>query len=67
MFKLSTKGRYGTRALLDIALHQQQGPVKLNDTANRQAISARYLEHLMVHHAGAVSFRYPSVRGPRGA
>jgi Rrf2 family protein len=64
MFKLSTKGRYGTRALLDIALHQQQGPVKLNDTANRQAISARYLEHLMVQLAANGFVR--SIRGRSG-
>ena len=64
MFKLSTKGRYGTRALLDIALHQQQGPVKLNDTANRLATSARYLEHLMVRLAANGFVR--SIRGRSG-
>lgn len=45
--KLSTKGRYGTRALLDIALHCQEGPVPLKDIAQRQQISLPYLEHLI--------------------
>ena len=45
--KLSTKGRYGTRALLDIALHSQEGPVTLKEIAQRQQISLPYLEHLI--------------------
>lgn len=45
--KLSTKGRYGTRALLDIALHSKEGPVTLKDIAQRQQISLPYLEHLI--------------------
>ena len=45
--KLSTKGRYGTRALLDLALHYQEGPIPLRDIAQRQQISLPYLEHLI--------------------
>ena len=45
--KLSTKGRYGTRALLDLALHRGEGPVLLKDIAQRQEISPWYLEHLI--------------------
>jgi len=45
--KLSTKGRYGTRALLDIALHGEEGPVLLKDISKRQQISLPYLEHLI--------------------
>ena len=45
--KLSTRGRYGTRALLDLALHQGEGPVLLKDIAQRQQISLRYLDHLI--------------------
>lgn len=45
--KLSTKGRYGTRALLELALHQGQGPILLKDIAQRQQISLHYLEHLI--------------------
>ena len=41
--KLSTKGRYGTRVMLDLALHYQQGPILLKDIASRQAISEKYL------------------------
>lgn len=45
--KLSTRGRYGTRALLDIALHNEEGPVPLKDIAQRQQISLLYLDHLI--------------------
>jgi len=45
--KLSTKGRYGTRALTDIALHRDEEPVSLKDIARRQQISLPYLEHLI--------------------
>jgi Rrf2 family cysteine metabolism transcriptional repressor len=45
--KLSTKGRYGTRALTDIALHREEEPVSLKDIARRQQISLPYLEHLI--------------------
>jgi len=45
--KLSTRGRYGTRALLDLALHQAEGPVLLKDIAEREQISLWYLEHLI--------------------
>ncbi len=45
--KLSTRGRYGTRALLDLALYQGDGPALLKDIAQRQQISPQYLEHLI--------------------
>jgi Rrf2 family protein len=45
--KLSTRGRYGTRALLDLAIHQADEPVLLRDIAQRQQISLPYLEQLM--------------------
>jgi Rrf2 family protein len=41
--KISTKGRYGLRVLLDIAAHQDHGPVILRDIAKRQDISEKYL------------------------
>ena len=41
--KISTKGRYGLRTLMDIATHQSQGAVTLNDIAKRQRISVKYL------------------------
>lgn len=45
--KLSTKGRYGLRALVDLALHQEEAPVSIQSIADRQNISERYLEQLM--------------------
>jgi len=45
--KLSTRGRYGTLALLDIARHQGDRPVILRDIARRQRISPLYLERLI--------------------
>jgi Rrf2 family cysteine metabolism transcriptional repressor len=45
--KLTTKGKYGTRALLDIALNSQDGPVTLKEIARRQQIPLSYLEHLI--------------------
>jgi len=45
--KLSTKGRYGTRVLLDLALHQGKTPVSLKDIAQRQEIPLAYLKRLV--------------------
>jgi Rrf2 family protein len=45
--KLSTKGRYGARLMLDLALHYGTGPVLLRDIAERQDISEKYLGHLI--------------------
>ena len=60
--KLSTRGRYATRALLDLALHRDEEPVLLKDIARRQQISLSYLEHLVAPLiAGGI------VRSTRGA
>lgn len=45
--KISTKGRYGLRAMLDIACYEAEGAVSIHDIANRAEISERYLEQLM--------------------
>jgi Rrf2 family protein len=45
--KLSTRGRYGTRVLLDLALREGKEPVPLKDIAQRQQISLLYLEHII--------------------
>ena len=45
--KLSTRARYGTRALLDLALHTKEDIVPLKDIARRQQISLAYLEQLV--------------------
>ena len=62
--KLSTKGRYGVRALLDVALHQDESPVQLKDVAERQQISLSYLEHLIAPLVSAGLLK--SARGARG-
>lgn len=62
--KISTKGRYGMRAMIDLAAHEGNGPILLRDIAGRQQISERYLEQLilMLKSAGLVK----STRGARG-
>jgi len=45
--KLSTKGRYGTRAMLDIAQHNSKGPALMKDIAKRQDIAPKYLDHIL--------------------
>ena len=62
--RLSTRGRYGTRALLELALHQGEEPVLLRDIAKRQQISLSYLEHLITPLIGGGIVR--STKGPRG-
>lgn len=45
--KLSTKGRYGLRALIDLAQYSENEPVSITSISDRQDISERYLEQLM--------------------
>ena len=44
--RLTTRGRYAVTAVLDLALHAEDGPVTLADVAERQGISQAYLEQL---------------------
>jgi Rrf2 family transcriptional regulator, cysteine metabolism repressor len=44
--KITSRGRYGLRLLLDLALHQDQGPITLKDIAVRQKLPLPYLKHL---------------------
>ncbi|MEZ5537575.1 MAG: Fe-S cluster assembly transcription factor [Thiolinea sp.] len=44
--KLSTKGRYAVTAMMDLAIHDQDGPVTLADISSCQGISLSYLEQL---------------------
>ena len=62
--KLSTKGRYGLRALIDLAQYSKDAPVSIMSISARQDISERYLEQLMsmLKKAGLVR----SVRGANG-
>ncbi len=62
--RLTTKGRYAVTAMLDIALHRDQGPVSVVDIAARQGISAAYLEQLVSKLKRAGLLR--SCRGPGG-
>jgi len=62
--KLSTKGRYGTMALLELALHHGEGPVPLKDIAQRQQISLQYIEHLIAPLIAGGIIR--STRGAKG-
>lgn len=45
--KLSTRGRYAVRALVDLALHMNDSSILIRDVAERQGISVRYLQHLL--------------------
>ena len=62
--KLSTRSRYGTRMLLDMAQHYNQGPVHLGDIAKRQNISLKYLEQIIIPLKKAHYVK--SVLGPKG-
>jgi Rrf2 family iron-sulfur cluster assembly transcriptional regulator len=62
--RLTTKGRYAVTAMLDLAIHHDQGPVTLADIARRQGISLSYLEQLFAHLRKRGLVR--SSRGPGG-
>ena len=47
MLRLSTKGRYGTRVMLELALNYGKGPMLLKDIAEKQEISVGYLEQII--------------------
>ncbi|HZI82753.1 MAG TPA: Fe-S cluster assembly transcriptional regulator IscR [Casimicrobiaceae bacterium] len=62
--RLTTKGRFAVTAMIDVAMHNGEGPVTLAGVAERQKISLSYLEQLFgkLRRAGLVD----SVRGPGG-
>lgn len=62
--KVSTKGRYALRLMLDMALNDNGTPIRIKDIASRQMISDKYLEQIVsiLNKAGFVK----SVRGPQG-
>ena len=62
--KISTKGRYALRLMLDIALESGQQPVSLRDVAQRQEISDKYLEQIVTPLSRAGLVR--SIRGAGG-
>jgi Rrf2 family protein len=62
--KFSTKGRYATRAMLDLALRYGEGTIMVKDIAARQGVSERYLEQILV--SMRVAGLVESVRGSGG-
>ena len=62
--RVSTKGRYAIRFMLDLALHNTGEPVRIKDVSGRQGISDKYLEQVVpiLNKAGYVR----SIRGPQG-
>ncbi len=62
--RLSSKGRYGVRAMLDVAIHEGMGPVSIKSISQREGISINYLEQIFnkLRKGGLVK----SVRGPGG-
>ena len=65
--KLSTKGRYGLRAMVDIAVYSQDSPVPISAIAERQNISVRYLEQLLpkLKKAGIIKGGYMLDKDPK--
>jgi len=62
--KLSTKGKYGVRAVFEIARHYGKGPITSKEISDRQGISFSYLEQIL-HKLGKAGM-VESVRGPAG-
>ena len=62
--KLSTRGRYGTRLMLELAKKYGEGPISVSDISRNLNIPVKYLEQLIIplKKAALVS----SVRGPKG-
>lgn len=62
--KISTKIRYGVRAMLELAYHYGEGPIELKEIAKNENISLKYLEQVIIplRTAGLVK----SVRGSKG-
>lgn len=62
--KISTKGRYALRMMLDLALNDSEKPVRIREIAKRQNISDKYLEQIISVLNKAQYVR--SIRGPQG-
>ena len=62
--RMSTRGRYALRAMLDLALYSDEGPVLRHDIATRQEISADYVAQLFQHLCAAGLVK--GVKGPGG-
>ena len=62
--KLSTRGRYGTRLMLELAKNYGKGPVNITEISKSQGISVKYLEQIIIPLKKAKLIT--SVRGPKG-
>lgn len=62
--RLTSKGRYAVRAMLDLTMHSNGNPVRLQEISTRQNISLHYLEQLFRKLRNGNSVK--SVRGPGG-
>ena len=62
--KVSTKGRYALRLMLDIALYEKEKPVRLKEVAKRQELPVKYMENIVSVFVKAGFLK--SVRGPPG-
>ena len=62
--KISTKGRYALRLMLDLALNDTEKPIRIKEIACRQGISDKYLEQIIAVLNKARFVR--SIRGPQG-
>ena len=62
--KISTKGRYALRIMIDLAENINQGPIRVKDIASRQSISEKYLEQIIAMFNKAEYVK--SVRGAQG-
>ncbi|OAG28642.1 RrF2 family transcriptional regulator [Thermodesulfatator autotrophicus] len=62
--KITTRSRYGTRMMIELAKHYRQGPLQIGEISKRQNLSVKYLEQLIIplKKAGLIK----SVRGPKG-
>ncbi len=62
--KITTRSRYGTRMMVELAAHYDQGPLQIGEISRKQGLSVKYLEQLIIplKRAGLVR----SVRGPKG-
>ncbi|HDG97403.1 MAG TPA: Rrf2 family transcriptional regulator [Desulfobacterales bacterium] len=62
--KLSTRSRYGTRLMIQLAKNYGKGPLQIGDISEREGISVKYLEQLIIALKKAKLIK--SVRGPKG-
>lgn len=62
--RLSTRSRYGTRMMQDLAQHYDKGPVRIGEIAKRQDMPVKYLEQLVIPLKQGNFIK--SVRGPKG-